>query len=102
VAGPPPALLLPAPLLPLITGAMLVLVLVSVGAADGDCEGDGDCVVGGGLLGEAGAVGVGGTVLGVGDGAGLDGDGDGVGLAGVGDGVGDGRGEGHAEAGDWL
>jgi hypothetical protein len=88
----------PAPLLPPPAGAMLVLV--SVGTADGDCEGVG--VVGGGLLGEAGVVGDGDTVLGVADGEGLDGDGDEVGPVGTGDGVDDGRGEGHPGAGDWL
>jgi hypothetical protein len=81
-----------------------MLVLVSVGVADGDCEGDGDSVVGGGLLGEAGTVGDGDTVLGVVDGEGLVGDilGDGVGPVVAEDGVDDGRGEGHPSAGDWL
>jgi hypothetical protein len=77
-----------------------MLVLVSVGTADGDCEGDGVSVVGGGLLGEAGVVGDGDTVPGVADGEGLDGDG--VGPVTVADGVDDGRGEGHPGAGDWL
>jgi len=77
-----------------------MLGLVSVGTADGDCEGDGVCVVGGGLLGEAGVVGDGDPVPGVADGEGLDGDG--VGPVTVADGVDDGRGEGHPGAGDWL
>jgi hypothetical protein len=88
-------------LLPLAGGTLTLLpVLVPVGEAEGVCDGeaDGDAVVGGGLVGEAGAVGDCVTGLGVADGVLLDGGADGVGVA---EGDDDGRGVGHRDAGDW-
>jgi hypothetical protein len=99
-------------LVPLPAGAMpaappqpfpgAMLVLVSLGEADGDCEGEPDegSVVGGGLLGEAGVVGVDDAVGGVVDGGALDGVADGVGAVVAEGGVDDGRGEGQPGAGD--
>jgi hypothetical protein len=90
----------PALPVPLFTGVMLVLVSVGVADAEGEGELDGGSVAGGELLGGTG-VACGCDVLGVVDGEGLAGDGDAVGWAAAGDDVDDGLGEGHP-AGAWL
>jgi hypothetical protein len=85
--------------LPLFTGA--VLVLVSLGTGDGvpdEGELDGDPVA----VGLLGGVGDGDTVVSVADGVGEALDGGGVGAVVADDGLGDGLGVGHPGAGVWL